>query len=102
MLELSEDGSRESIVAITTAWTSTYEGKIGLIDGLGKKSLCVKKGILVDRKGEGTYLQGKKKRLNWYEQLKGMHEHEMKITKTYSQSITLLILFLIGQFGSKE
>ncbi len=101
MLELLEDGSKEFIVAIAISWTSTYEGKIGLINGLGKKSLCAKKGILVDWGGEGTYLQ-EKKRLNQYEQLKGMHKHEMKITKTYSQSIAILVLFLGGQFGSKE
>lgn len=83
MSELSGYGYGESIIAITTAWTLAYEGKIGLINGVGKKSLCAKKGIMVDWGGEGTYLQGKK-RLNWYEQLKGMHEHEMKITKTYS------------------
>ncbi len=31
-----------------------------------------------------------------------MHEYEMKTTKTYSQSKTLLALFLGGEFGSKE
>lgn len=39
MLEVSDDGYGESILAITSIWASAHEGKIGLIDGLSKKSL---------------------------------------------------------------
>lgn len=39
MLEVSDDGYGESILAITTIWASAHEGKIGLIDGLSKTFL---------------------------------------------------------------
>jgi hypothetical protein len=38
-----------------------YESNIGLIGGLGKKSLRAKKGIVINPRGEGMSLQGKKK-----------------------------------------
>jgi len=83
MFEFLEDGFRESTVTIVAALAFAYEGKTKLIGGLGKKSLCAKKGTVVDQRKESSSLQ-EKKRLNRYEQLKGMHKHEMKTTKTYS------------------
>jgi hypothetical protein len=83
MFKFSKDGSRESIVTIATAWPFAHEGKTRLTSGLRKKSLCVQNGTVIDQGREGISLP-KKKRLNRYEQLKGMHEHEMKTTKTYS------------------
>jgi hypothetical protein len=44
-----------------TSKTKSSAYAIGLINGLGNKSLCAKKGIMVDQGGEGTYLQGEKK-----------------------------------------
>jgi hypothetical protein len=63
--------------------------------------LHAKKGMVLDWRGKGSSLQ-EKKRLNQYEQLKGVHEHEMKKTKTYSQPKTFLTLFLGGESRSKE
>ncbi len=60
MLELLEDGSRESIVSIAIAWTFAYEGKTKLTGGLRKKSLHAKKGMVVDWRGKGSSLQEKK------------------------------------------
>jgi hypothetical protein len=62
MLNLLEDVFKESTIAIATAWAFAYESNTRLIDGLRKKSLHAKKGMIVNQRGEGSFLQGGKKK----------------------------------------
>jgi hypothetical protein len=59
MFKLPKDGSGDYIAAKAAVWGSAYEGNIGLTCGLGKKSLCAKKGTIVDLGGKDRSLQGK-------------------------------------------
>ncbi len=47
-----KDGFKESIVAKATTWAFAYEGNNGLTSGLRKKSLCAKKGTVIDLGGD--------------------------------------------------
>jgi hypothetical protein len=47
ILEVSYDGYNKSMLIIVNSWALAYEGKMWLINGLGKKSLCTRNGTFL-------------------------------------------------------